>query len=816
MKVIIIELIYNLSILIAISVLAGFIDNRWKSKTVLGITLQGILFGVATIIGMMNPFVYAPGIIFDGRSVMLSLCGLFFGPFSAIIAATIALIYRLHIGGSGAIMGVSVIISATLIGIVSNYLRKKKELKVSWIFLYSMGLVVHIIMLSLMIWLPSNVRLDTLKTISVTVIGIYPLATILIGKILSDQEEKNNLIKEIIQNEKNTSTTLMSIGDAVIVTDVGGKITRMNKMAEKMTGWTLDEAFGLPLHVVFSIYHLDSHEPQKDPVQQVLESKKVVLLANHTVLINRNGEEFQISDSAAPILDEKGKINGIILVFSNLTDKYLAEKELSRERNLLRTVLDSLPFSLYIKDTNLKKLLANKTELEYANRSEEEVIGKDDFELFPPEQAEIFLKDDLQVIEKGIPIIEKIEFLQLPDNRKRWLSTTKLPWKDEKGKIIGLVGFGFDISDRVEDDKKIRILTETVKQSPTSIIIANIEGTIEYVNPRFEEMTGYIQSDMIGKNARILNDDNTPGSSFDDILATILTGNKWKSEFLSKRKNGETYWESVIVSPIFNNQNEITNIVLIIEDISERKKLITQLVEAKEKAVESDNLKSSFLANMSHEIRTPMNGILGFTELLKDPDLKIDKQHKYLSIIEQSGNRLLNLINDIIDISKIEAGQIKLSIGRSNINKMIDQEYQFFLAEAEKKGLKLLHSKGLPDEKAIIMTDKLRLNQILTNLIKNSLKFTKKGNIEFGYQLKDNFLEFFVSDQGIGISKEIQDQVFERFNQGDIVITRRYEGAGLGLSISKALVEMLGGQIWVQGDEGKGSIFSFTIPYKTV
>jgi len=813
---IIIELIYNLAVLIAISVLAGFIDNRWKSKTFLGSALQGLLFGTAAIIGMLNPFVYSPGIIFDGRSVMLSLCGLFFGPFSAVIAAIMALVYRLYIGGGGATMGVSVIVSATLIGIFFNYIRKKKEIRVSSLFLYGMGLLVHAVMIGLMIWLPSNVRMDTLKTISLTVIGIYPLATILIGKILSDQEEKNKLIEEIIQNEKNTSTTLMSIGDAVIATDLDGKITRMNRMAEKITSWTLNEAYGLPLHLVFSILNSDTLEPQNDPVQNVLKSKGTVGLANHTLLINRNGEEYHISDSAAPILDENGKISGVILVFSNVTEKFLAEKELSHERNLLRTVIDSLPFSLYVKDINLRKLLANKTELEYVNRTEEEVIGSDDFKLFPAEQAKIFLKDDLQVIEKGISIIDKIEFLLLPNNRNRWISTTKLPWKDESGNIIGLVGFGFDISDKIEDEEKIQKLTEAIKQSPTSIIITNIDGIIEYVNPRFEEMTGYNEIDSIGKKARILKKGNTPDVIFEEIWTKILSGNKWKGEFLSRHKSGETYWESVIISPIVNNQNIITNFILITEDISERKKLINELVEAKEKAIESDKLKTAFLANMSHEIRTPMNGILGFTELLKDPDLTTNIQHKYLSVIEQSGNRLLNLINDIIDISKIEAGQIDLSIEPTSINQLIDIEYQFFLAEAEHKGLKLFSFKELTNEKSIVLTDGMRINQILTNLIKNSIKFTPKGKIEFGYHLIDNYLEFYIRDEGIGISKKMQEKIFERFYQGDLTLKRRYEGAGLGLSISKAFIDMLGGKIWIESEEGKGSTFRFTIPYKTI
>ena len=238
-----------------------------------------------------------------------------------------------------------------------------------------------------------------------------------------------------------------------------------------------------------------------------------------------------------------------------------------------------------------------------------------------------------------------------------------------------------------------------------------------------------------------------------------------------------------------------------------------ELIIAKEHAEESDRLKSSFLANMSHEIRTPMNGILGFTDLLKEPDLTSEEKERYIEIIDKSGVRMLNIINDLIDISKIEAGQMEVFISETNISEQCKYLYTFFKPEVEAKGMQFYLKNSLSEKEVIINTDKEKLYAILTNLIKNAIKYSKKGYIEFGYERKDKYLEFFIKDTGIGIVKEKQKAVFERFIQADLTLSKKFEGAGLGLSITKAYVEMLGGKIWVESEEGKGSQFYFTIPY---
>ncbi len=237
-----------------------------------------------------------------------------------------------------------------------------------------------------------------------------------------------------------------------------------------------------------------------------------------------------------------------------------------------------------------------------------------------------------------------------------------------------------------------------------------------------------------------------------------------------------------------------------------------QLKIASLQAKESDRLKSAFLANMSHEIRTPMNSILGFAGLLKKTDLSEENRKKYVEHIEKGGGRMLNLINELIDISKIESGQMDLFFSKTNVLDVMESTYLFFKSEAESKEIELKWNRnGFIPGSSIINTDKVKLEAILNNLIKNAIKFTDKGVVELGIHKIDEFIEFYVKDTGIGIPDDKQDVVFERFSQVKDPITSGYEGSGLGLAISSAYTEMLGGRMWMESIEGEGSTFYFTI-----
>jgi signal transduction histidine kinase/ActR/RegA family two-component response regulator len=297
------------------------------------------------------------------------------------------------------------------------------------------------------------------------------------------------------------------------------------------------------------------------------------------------------------------------------------------------------------------------------------------------------------------------------------------------------------------------------------------------------------------------------------LARTRETGIPYELELKTIRKDGSNGWMWVRGETEFDEKGKTVGLWGATQDITQRKIIADELIKAKEKAEESDRLKSAFLTNMSHEIRTPMNGILGFTELLKEPNLSSDDLQDYIQTIQISGKRMLNTINSIVDISKIESGLMRVDINETNINEKIEFAYKFFKPEAEIKGLHLLFNNSLPAKEAFIKTDNEKVYGILANLVRNAIKFTYEGSIEFGYEKKEAFLEFYVKDTGVGIPKNQTELIFERFRQGSESHNRGYEGSGLGLSIAKSYVEILGGEIWVESEEGKGSIFYFTIPY---
>jgi PAS domain S-box-containing protein len=411
--------------------------------------------------------------------------------------------------------------------------------------------------------------------------------------------------------------------------------------------------------------------------------------------------------------------------------------------------------------------------------------------------------------------VESMEYKIFGRNGEEFWVESKGEAIDYNGKSGGLL-FMRDITPRREAEeaaeRQLKLLSRSIEQSPVSIVITDIKGKIEYVNPIFETTSGYTISEIRGKSLKMLKSGFHSKDFYEDLWNTILSGKDWKGEFRNKTKSGEYYWNHAVISPILNPRGEVTNFVSVMEDITESKKMLEQLLEAKEKAEESNRLKTAFLANISHEIRTPMNGIMGFAEILKDPGLSRKNRLKFYDVIENSGKRMLDTVNDLIDISKIETGHVNLHLSETNVSDQLENLYHFFLPEIRKKGLELGLKNGITDKFLIVNTDRAKLNSILTNLIKNAAKFTDRGQIEFGCSKKENSLEFFVTDTGIGVPKNKQAAIFNRFEQAGIEDLRAFQGVGLGLSLSKSYVEMLGGNIWVESEEGQGSTFRFTIP----
>jgi len=303
-----------------------------------------------------------------------------------------------------------------------------------------------------------------------------------------------------------------------------------------------------------------------------------------------------------------------------------------------------------------------------------------------------------------------------------------------------------------------------------------------------------------------------PAESYKQMWETITSGDVWRGEFLNRKKNGELYWEWATMTSIKNENGLITNYIAIKEDISIRKQMEADLIIAKNKAEESDRLKSAFLANMSHEIRTPLNSIIGFSELLVDPDFEESERGEFLQHIIDNGNNLLIIISDILDISKMESGLITIRQSQIKVNKFISGIKEQVSIKLKNKNLEFRVEMPDFDKEISILADVDRLRQVFNNLISNSLKFTTEGYIQISYQIKGEMVEFCVKDTGIGIPEEFHEKIFDRFRQVESSNSRKYGGNGLGLAITRNLIELMGGKIWLESEPGKGSMFYFTIP----
>ncbi len=327
----------------------------------------------------------------------------------------------------------------------------------------------------------------------------------------------------------------------------------------------------------------------------------------------------------------------------------------------------------------------------------------------------------------------------------------------------------------------------------------------EYLNQtideRFTQESALIAQQTLHKNVDIFKNNKNP-----DTLITI--------ELEYNCKNGCTKWGELLLSPYLDENNNFIGFHGVTRDITKRRETETLLVQAKEQAEESNRLKSAFLSNMSHEIRTPMNGILGFANLLQKSNITKEKQQTYIDLIIKSGNRLLNIINDIVNISKIDAAQQVVYNSPTSISELCKNIYDFFLLEANQKKINFKFVNNVSQENDLINTDNDKLFAILTNLVKNSIKFTQNGFVEFGCEIENNFVKFYVKDSGIGINKNKINHIYERFWQEHIEHSASNKGSGLGLAITKAYVELLGGKISVESELNKGTTFSFTIKFE--
>ena len=481
-------------------------------------------------------------------------------------------------------------------------------------------------------------------------------------------------------------------------------------------------------------------------------------------------------------------------------------------------LMEALPFASWFEDSEGKFNQANEALLLYLKKSLSEVIGKDSQDVFDEQDARQSDQGELDVYDTG-KAVEATHSLH-----KRIFKTVNFPVFDESGKIAGTGGFQEDITNLTRSLQELHRERETLEvlleNTPFYIFFTDRNHRYIRVNGKMAQLLRVSHpKDAVGKDNKQFFSKRVARKMQEEDRLILDTGKPIINKILYFEDEGvEGFWMEKNKIPIKDERGIITMIVGIFKDVSEMKIIENQLKDARDRAQESDRLKTSFLANMSHEIRTPMNGILGFANLLRDPDLSDEQKDLYLKHIDNTSDQLLNIIDDIIDISKIESGQLKISNKPVRINMILDEIYSSFFhrirgdAPGQKKVAFNL-KKGNESNDFTIVTDDFRISQIFNNLIGNALKFTKEGHIDFGYTVKNNrYIEFFVSDSGIGIPKNHMDLIFDRFGQVNQTKVNQPSGTGLGLPISKSLVQLMCGELWVESTIGEGTTFFFTLP----
>jgi PAS domain S-box-containing protein len=876
------------------------------------------------------------------------------------------------------------------------------------------------------------------------------------------QYRQRNIYKELYQKqallnirEEELRATLYSIGEGVIITDNNSCIVNLNPAAAIMTGWSEEAARNKNINEVVRIIDEESHRPIKNPVDEVLHEGRVVEYTDHAVLLTLDGKEVPISDNAAPIMDQQGKVLGVVLVFSNQTTQRARQKALEESEEKYRCIAENITDVVWMSDLNFATTYVSPSVKRIFGQSAEKHMQLSMEQKFPPDSLRIIEAVFTEELEKEKdPAVDKnrtrmfeVEHYRA-DGSKIWVGMNVSFSHDIQGNVMGFHGVTRDITEQKRVEKALHLSDMVFNLSLDMLSISGFDGFFKLLNPAWEKTLGWTLDELkakpfneflhpddveatiqvfhekavIGKNlyqfenryrckngtykwlswnaypnvdqkaifsvsrditeerlaknmlkesnqvlSRLISNlsgiayrcQNTPewtmeyisqgcikisGYTDQDFYTNNITWNRliqeedrervwaeisdslrkqvpFEIEYQIRNRNGHRKWvwekgcgvygkkgEVIVVEGFITDvterretedalkgsmsnyrqlidgmsetvwvidfdstiidvnktatvnlgyskeelmqigligiDNSLTGeaiarlanrmpgdklqifetshrskagkvfpvevyssivtyqgkkaILSIARDITQRKQIIQDLIYAKEKAEESDRLKTAFLANVSHEIRTPMNGILGFLDLLRKPNLAEHQKEKFIEVVNYSGERLLETINKIVEVSKIESGQLDVYFEEVNIAEIMHHQHDFFKELAAEKGIDLILKEDDAVSSLKVISDRFKLEGIFTNLINNAIKFTQNGFIEFGvYREKDN-LVFYVRDTGIGIPENKQEAVFDRFVQADLSLTRPYEGSGLGLSIAKAYVELIGGSIKVE------------------
>jgi PAS domain S-box-containing protein len=548
----------------------------------------------------------------------------------------------------------------------------------------------------------------------------------------------------------------------------------MRDAAARVTAYALPVVVGDEVAAV-----LQFHEPGYRPADQAMMD-----------LLARVGEQL------APVIARKR-----------------AERALREREEQYRALVEGTTDWIWEVDAQGRYTYASPQVRDMLGHEPAEVLGRTPFDFMPPAEAERVGAVFGEIVSVARPFHGLVNRNLRRDGQEVIIETSGTPLFDGQGELRGYRGIDRDVTQRHRAEQRLRHLFRAIEQSPAIVVITNARGIIEYVNPRFTQVTGYSADEILGHNPGILNAGVLPADHYRELWSTLLGGRMWQGELCNRKKSGEVYWEQASISAVRDEGGAITHFVGVKEDVTDKRAAAEELRQAKEAAEAASRAKSIFLANMSHEIRTPMNAILGFSQLMaRDPDLR-GRQAEHLGTITRAGEHLLALINDVLEMSKIEAGRLELQPADFDLATLVGDLRAMFQYRAKDRDLQLLVELA-PDVPVWVHGDQGKLRQVFINLMSNAVKFTEAGGVAVrvgGGPDSDGAWRLLVEveDSGPGIPAEDLEHIFRQFEQSRLRSTEG--GTGLGLAISRRFVELMGGTLSVRSELGRGSVFRFDV-----
>ncbi len=860
-------LLLNAIVLIGLVQVIGLVLSRmvpdWLDRPSVA---AGLLVGITSVLLMKISATLMPGVIFDTRSVLLSISGLFLGPVPTLIGMAMAAVYRLFIGGTAAFTGVSVILASGLIGLLWRRAVRSPPMEIDGSSLLGLGVVVHVVMLALMLTLPWETARSVLTAVSLPVMLIYPLLTLALGLLLIEHLRRRRDLAALKEQEARYHSLFENNHSVMLIVEPGtGAVVDANGAAERFYGWSREHLKSMRMS------EIDASSPEAVAAEAQGTANAGI---GHSEFRHRraDGTISDVEVFSGPI-----EISGRTLVYSIVHDvsarkaaeAALVRSEAKREQEH-RQALQEQEQARLTAVRLMEEAIAAKRALEESERSFRlltEQVPAIIYRTIPDDpRRSIYISP--RIAELGYSTTEWLDGpdfwigLLHPDDRKRvldelreWscsggplsleyrLRTSEGRWRniqdigeciDEAGQPAYLQGLMLDVTEREESRRRLQYLSEIVERSPVvAITWRNAAGwPPTYVSENISQF-GYRPEDFFSGRidyAQLIHPEDLPAVER-DVGGYLAHGpDEYLQEYRVRHGEGHWIWVEDHTWLTRNEAGTVTSMHGVLMDVTEKKgiaaeleqyrlhlerlveKRTAELEEARRRAEAANTAKSAFLANMSHEIRTPLNAILGLTHLLRSEATEAEMER--LGQIDGAGRHLLSLINDILDLSKIEAGHLQLEDTGFSLSVVLDNVRSLIAGSAAAKGLEVeMDTVGVPEW---LRGDPTRLRQALLNYAANAVKFTDRGRVTLRVRLLEedetgSLMRFEVEDTGIGIGPEQRVRLFRAFEQADASTSRRFGGTGLGLVITRRLVELMGGEVGVESTSGVGSTFWFQV-----